>query len=196
MGCRSLFTDLQIARMRCWVDQDFGPTSPVLPDMGAGLVTLKATVKYSTEIPAGYVALAWLPPSSEAYCPAAAGCVSKYLVQRRATAADAWVTIGTNARADLTTPPLRTLDDKAPLATSAQYSVVAEDASARQGARFYVDVTRPWTAAPTFLPGTTAAPTLAPSSFCPSLPPTVTRTTSPTPANSSMPTSGSPTVQP
>ena len=39
MGCRSLFTDLQIARMRCWVDQDFGPTSPVLPDMGAGLVT-------------------------------------------------------------------------------------------------------------------------------------------------------------
>ena len=86
------------------------------------------------------MSLEWLPPSSEVWCPSAAGCVDKYLVQRRAKVSDSWVTIGTNERQQSGKSPLRVFYDKTPLAASAQYSVLAQDASGKIGSRFFIDV--------------------------------------------------------
>jgi len=134
MSCRRSFTTLQVARMRCFLEQDMGAT--VVPGLGPGLVTLRASGGRGG---GAAVALEWLPPSSEVWCAAAAGCVERYLVQRRATPSDVWAGIGTSERPAPGTPPERTFADKAPLAAAAQYSVLAVDAAGLVGSRYVVD---------------------------------------------------------
>ncbi len=133
--CRSNFTALQRARMRCFLEQDMGAS--VVKGLGPGLVTLRAAAQ------GGAVALEWLPPVSEVWCPIDAGCIEKYLVQRRAGTAGAWAGIGTSERPAAGAPPPRQFLDKAPLAAAAQYAVIAVDGAGAEGSRFYIDVGPP-----------------------------------------------------
>ena len=139
MSCRSSFTTLQVARMRCFLEQDMGAT--VVQGLGPGLVPLRAASSQGGG-GAAAVALEWLPPASEVWCPSPAGCVESYLVQRRAVqagAGGAWAGIGASQRPAPGAPPLRVWADQAPLATAAQYSVIAVDVQGTWGSRYYID---------------------------------------------------------
>lgn len=166
--CQSTFTAQQLARMRCWMDQDFSRTH--LPNLGPGLVLLSASyIKAACK-----VQLAWLPPVSEVWCPQALCSVTSYRIQRK-TNAGAWEVIGTTQGAK------RFFDDTDILnGNTYGYQVMALGPGGEGSAVTSSVVIDQGCTSPTPSPSPSLSPSPSPS---PSLSP------SPTPSPSPLPTS-------
>ena len=125
-GCRHTVTPVQQARMRCFMDQDFGQVH--VPNLPPGLVVLHAK-----EVGGNKVSLSWLPPVSDVWCTKSGGCTTKYLVERRSTAAGNATSSTSWERLAEVVGTTRTYADNVPAAGCFEYRIRAGDASGKIG---------------------------------------------------------------
>jgi len=129
-GCRfnkDAYTPFQVARMRCYYEQDMSTdmSAPAMPVLGPAKISAS-----------GMVLLGWLPSVSELYCTGNA-CVSGYKVQRKsATGSSSWTEIGSTLASDRSFE-----DDTAATGSTFSYRVVAVNKNGYRAAGNYVTVT-------------------------------------------------------
>jgi len=108
---KDAYTPVQLARMRCFYEQDMSTaaSAPAMPALGPAAISASGTVL-----------LGWLPSVSELYCTGNA-CVSSYKVHRtEATGVASWAEIGS------TTANERSFEDKtAAMGSTYKFRVVA-----------------------------------------------------------------------